>query len=765
MNNFSHARLRALSLLALTPLSLAMSMALHAGDADTNVGSNPDTHSETLETVNVNAAAMNTPASAASLTQSSLLARSPQTQISQNYIENFVTPVADYGTILRVAPSYTSSSPNGPGFSEAKSQNLRGFPDGQFNVTYDGIPFGDTNDFTHHTTSYFPAATIGSALIDRSPGDATTIGYASFGGSINLYSLNTSATPGARIYGLIGENNTQQIGAALNSGTVAALGDTHVLLNAEHATTDGALTNGDSRNNNLFLKTQTAFGESTTLTVLAVWDKIHFNNPDGTTLKRALAEGYDAALGSDPTKSNYYGYNYQDKQTDMEYVGLAHDFGGGWRIDNKVYSYYYNNLSHELFNDTSSSYLSQVKAAKPYAPGQAATDVAGALKLNAYRTTGDILRVIDEQSMGTLSFGLWLEHTHNHRNRFAVDDTTGTPYNENKTYQNTFYEMHDYVDTVQPYVQYAWNVTSDFTLSGGARYLDFKRSLNAAINQNNLPGTGGELDKKWNKVLPSLDANYRIDQRTSIYGQISKGLLGPNLNTFYSGNPLGNNQVAPQQSTAYQAGVVTRGDAFTLSADVYQVDFDNYIAKSGSGANAVFFNAGSVRYRGLEVEGNLLIGGGFSIYANGSINRGTYQEDGLASAGQAWKSGQIVSNVPRYTGVLGLLYQDHDWKASLLTKFNGSQYQGKNGEADGALYQVGAYSVTNFTLARGFDAPFGFGKHADVRVGVNNLLNTHHITDNMGPATSDTSGGTDPSQFLYYFVPGRAVYLGLRIDL
>jgi len=48
---------------------------------------------------------------------------------------------------------------------------------------------------------------------------------------------------------------------------------------------------------------------------------------------------------------------------------------------------------------------------------------------------------------------------------------------------------------------------------------------------------------------------------------------------------------------------------------------------------------------------------------------------------------------------------------------------------------------------------------------VNNVFNTHHITDNMGAAASDTSGGTDPGQFLHYFVPARAAYLGLRIDL
>jgi iron complex outermembrane receptor protein len=66
--------------------------------------------------------------------------------------------------------------------------SMRGFQDGQYNVTYDGIPFGDANGETHHTTSYFPAKVLGGEVIDRGPGTAADIGENTFGGTIGLLS-------------------------------------------------------------------------------------------------------------------------------------------------------------------------------------------------------------------------------------------------------------------------------------------------------------------------------------------------------------------------------------------------------------------------------------------------------------------------------------------------------------------------------------------------------------------------------------------------
>jgi len=63
--------------------------------------------------------------------------------------------------VARIAPSIGAGvSPNGPGLAETKV-TLRGFQDGEYNVTSTRDPFGDTNNPTHHSTSYFPARIIG----------------------------------------------------------------------------------------------------------------------------------------------------------------------------------------------------------------------------------------------------------------------------------------------------------------------------------------------------------------------------------------------------------------------------------------------------------------------------------------------------------------------------------------------------------------------------------------------------------------------------
>src|SRR5471032_3343602 len=95
----------------------------------------------------------------------------PQTIINKSYIEDSVSETADYTTILAIAPGMTGFDTNGPGLSDGGVKNtMRGLPDGSYGITYDGIPFGDTNGPSHHSQSYFPGSTIGSIDVDRGPG-------------------------------------------------------------------------------------------------------------------------------------------------------------------------------------------------------------------------------------------------------------------------------------------------------------------------------------------------------------------------------------------------------------------------------------------------------------------------------------------------------------------------------------------------------------------------------------------------------------------
>jgi iron complex outermembrane receptor protein len=128
--------------------------------------------------------------------KASLDTTEPQTIINRSYIQNFVPPQADYVTILAIVPSMTGGDANGPGLSDGGAKNtLRGLPDGDFAMQYDGIPFGDTNGPTHHNISYFPASTIGSLVVDRGPGNAGNLGAATYGGTIKMFSQTLSYDP------------------------------------------------------------------------------------------------------------------------------------------------------------------------------------------------------------------------------------------------------------------------------------------------------------------------------------------------------------------------------------------------------------------------------------------------------------------------------------------------------------------------------------------------------------------------------------------
>ena len=66
------------------------------------------------------------------------------TEISGAFIKNFLPPTADVAELVNFVPGAFSLNPNGIGLGKVKTY-FRGFGDGQYTMTWDGIPFEDTN--------------------------------------------------------------------------------------------------------------------------------------------------------------------------------------------------------------------------------------------------------------------------------------------------------------------------------------------------------------------------------------------------------------------------------------------------------------------------------------------------------------------------------------------------------------------------------------------------------------------------------------------
>jgi iron complex outermembrane recepter protein len=656
---------------------------------------------------------------------------SPQSVVSEAVIQQIASPVGDLGTVANFTPSFVSTAPNGPGFDAAKNMSLRGFVDGQFNITMDGIPFADPDTFTHHSTSYFPTTVLQEVVVDRSPGAAPDLGYASFGGSVNLYSETIPDEARARAFVTYGSFDTSLIGATLNTAAPRESGQTGALATVEYSQSHGAMSYSAGYKDDIFLKTVTLLGDDARLTAVYAYDRYRFYNPGSVTTTDVAEIGSSYGFNNDPGTANYYRYASTVRSSDFGYLRFEARLAGAWSVEDKVYTYSYENEGDSLKGDQTSSPIGSGFA------GIDPTDIAGRFTTEDYRVVGNDVRVGYSDRHGTFLLGFWAEHSWQTESRLGVDLTTGLPYNVNKAAQSpVYFDFDSHMDTVQPYAQYLWQPIDPLKIRFGVRYRDVTRDFDASVVQNYLPGTDGTVSRRVSSTLPSVDATYRVAEGTDILAQVSKGSLVPSQAFFYTANPAAGNRAEPETALAYQVGVVHQAGAYGIGLDAYDIKFDNYVETVVQDGDTLYLNSGSVQYRGVEAEGHVVLGAGLTAVANASLLHATFQQANMTSSLQ--HAGDTIPFAPDYTGLAGLVYAQGPWSASLLAKFIGTEYQGKNGSADGSAYKVKAYSYTNATATRIFGGLPGIEK-LRLTFGINNLWNSHAVTDNAGPAIASPS--------------------------
>jgi len=224
-----------------------------AADADASRGLAPINSNDgtrELAPISVHANAVDTLAPSAA----PLDATQPTSVIDERFIRDGLRFNANFDDIIKYAPSVTVTSPEGPGLGKNEGISIRGFQDGQFNITFDGIPFGDASDLHHTTSAYFNNHVLGQAEIDRGPGGGSTIGNATFGGTVGLRSRDPSDVPGITPYLTIGSWNTRAGGVSADE----QLGEhTKLFADVSKESSDTYLKGTDDKREHIFVKTIT----------------------------------------------------------------------------------------------------------------------------------------------------------------------------------------------------------------------------------------------------------------------------------------------------------------------------------------------------------------------------------------------------------------------------------------------------------------------------------------------------------------------------
>ncbi len=675
---------------------------------------------------------------------------SARTEISQQFISNFTSPIADYGEIVQMVPSTFTISSDGIGLGQSKTY-FRGFPDGDYDIDFDGVPFYDTNTPTHHSWAFFPSMFIGGVDFDRSPGTASTIGPAPFGGSIHLLSKDLSPLQNVRATFSGGSFNTYLYDAQYDAGNFGPAKKFNATLDVHHMQSHGWQTLNNQNQNGGDIKFQYKLSPKTVLTGYSgvIWVDANTPNFSATRCQMygvSAIKSYSCAISAtNPTLLPYTGaginflntnnsdpllyldaqYNYYHVPTDFEYVGVHKEFGHNFVLDVKPYTYNYDN-SEKYSNAVAITELpaSAFPAANGYAAGTylglkvepCDIQVSGKLpcavdKYNSYRKYGESGVLSQVSKFGTLRAGMWYEWANTNRHQYPTDPINGYKDQALPNFKEKFV-----TNSYQPFAEYEFRATSKLTITPGVKFsyytvgtqqfADDGKTIGGLAPAGVTPNPASFISNggSYFATLPSVTGNYRINNHWSAYGQFAQGSIVPPSSVFdynqgTTGNSVGVATLPKQQkNTTYQTGTVLKLKNVTFDADYFHIHFDNgysSIITQASGGEPVYFATPPSVTQGLEGEANIYATHGLSLYLNASYNRAVYSGGSLAatctgSAAVCAASPTLNVNTP---GGLNVQQTPSDI------------------ETEGILYQKGSWDAAFFNKRVGtmyVDSPNGY---------------------------------------------------------
>ncbi len=753
----------------------------------------------------------------------SLTTTQPQAAISREFIDNALA-TSDFNELISMTPGVSiTGTGNGAGFSESKAQ-IRGFQDGEYNVTYDSIPFADTNNPTHHSTAFFPSNTIETIVVDRGPGNASQLGQATYGGNLNMYSRAVTDKQGAQAEAIVGNWNTFIGRAEYQSGKVASLGDAQFVIAGQFLKSDGALTYSPVQSKNIFAKAVIPIGTANTLTILSTYNRNYYYQSDtakgptcgsftkgiagfssaaldefGQPLTQLTGEncattsligqfGKNYALNSNPASTDYYKFNRTDKTTDFSIVRLQSEVASGLTMDNRVYMYAYTNntLSGQTGRAVSgfSTATVPVSASNPNGVlisvvNAPVSDVAGYDKGNKYRTIGYIGQLNYDFSMGKIRVGGWYEHAATDRHLLNLNMTTGAlNYNQkfnngsglaaqnllpSPTIANISYQQHSGWDQYQVFGEFEFHPIEEIAITPGIKYVHFTRSIDAIVNQTSrVPNNSSAT---WTKSLPFLTANWQVKPNWSFYAQYAQGMYVPDLSSFYSPTLSAADQANQAQTLSQlKPQTTTNYQVGTVwHGERVSVDVDAYAINVN---NKIAASTLASDPAGTLVNIGQVRYKGVEGQVSVVPTRGLVLfANGSYNYARSVSSGAQIGKAPFYTAALGASYNLNGLRIFYAQKFTGTAYSNEfNGNPNLRLYRIAPYSVGDFSISKEID------DHLRIGVNVSNVLNERAITaistSSSGAPTVTVNGTTYQNGYgqsdAFSFLPPRSIQMDVR---
>lgn len=432
--------------------------------------------------------------------------------------------------VIEQTPSITNYSEDGlnAGYSYFY---LRGIHQTRVNMTLDGVPLNDPEESAVYFANFGDfASAVQSIQIQRGVG-TSTVGAASYGGSVNFASVDPAAKPGLDAEAGVGSFGSSRADLTLNSGQI-----------------------GDG---------------------LALYGRISYQNTDGFKERSGVNQHsffYGGTWQNDRSSMKFFGFSGRER-TQLSYLATEESILEKDLRFNYMQPEEHDNFGQDLFSVQYTHLVGAVSnfAVQAYYNGaqgwfQIFDDPTARDVLRKYSINGYFAGVIMTYSTTWNRLGVTLGAHSNHFARDHFQDVSDV-----RQYTNTGLKNEASSFAKITYDLNRWRLYGDAQV----RYARFW--YNGSIDLGSV---------NWTFFNPKFGARYNATDHLGIYASVGKTTREPARSDMLSGEDNASvkydlRAVKPERVVDFEAGMDFQNSHWLAQGNVYAMEFRNEIAATG----------------------------------------------------------------------------------------------------------------------------------------------------------------------------------------
>lgn len=675
---------------------------------------------------------------------------------------------------LNTMPGVHVTSSDAAGMADANF-TMRGFNSDQLGFTVDGAPVNDSGNFAIYPTELGDIENLQQIFVTQGSTDTDAPHIGATGGNIGLVTMLPTKEFGAYVEQILGNNKLNKEFVRINTGELdVGIGKLRTWMSASHTGEDKWREPGDLRANRFEMKSVLDINAGNSLDFT-----FKFNQQDNyqfSTLSRAQFQAGNvlytkSLLGSNgKVDSNFYQFHQNPFENTLAVLNGKFTLADNLRLIVNPYFWYGS-------GGGSSAQLGWPAGAVQTQPLPSGARTDAFYKISNTVTYRPGITTILKTSLGAndLSLGYWIERSRQMQTGpFIPVDQSGSPF-------DSWGQSHALVDKYGHIVQASgrdrYTVTTSqkaflqdsvvfndrFSMVAGLAYDHVQRNGDDYGTLANTNHQDVKASKDYSEPLPSIGLKYQLDQRNSLFYNVTHTFRAPQNYTLYDFTALPNGMVArkadqqPETAWSQELGWRYAADRAAFGATLFYINFKNRMAQITDIDGTTFnFNVGSVVNKGIELEGSYAVSRALSVHSAYSYTSAIQQDNFLTNGVYLPTKGRQFANIPRQMLSASLGYDDKHLFTTLTGKYTSGVYGDLTNNE-----KIGGYTLFDLSTGYRFDK-IGFMKGATLTLAGLNLFNKQYLASVSSVATNSVAYGKVAAGTPYYIVGGeRAVTVTL----